>query len=501
MAALDKLSRYSCGVATFSRIDGGLVSVIDLVLSNRTDTAYNRIAPPKPYLWKGITHRARKSNAVHNWQSVPFGSRYKTARRTHTIKSKARIYTYAPIDPSEIYSKKEEKDKMKFNKGHLARVSGKVISRIGLYALEDKVIDAVVASTKNVVKNKLCTEIKLIQLHDIEIVTDIIQKFDKNFSRHIDNGHDPKAKPIIASSYLLRIRRDILVYVNGKHETANNGMDRITLTLTVFGEGQKKFVKFINNKIKEKRSDTFLIYNITADREGYWSCSSSPAASRSFETLYFDGDIADQIKNHLDDWKSNEDLFTKRGLIYKTGILLHGTHGTGKSSIASAIANYLGFNLISINSADFGKINISDVVDSINCDTDRYVILLDEIDTIYTSRDSEDITDEQKNTTAKLLTFLDSVSSPNNCVIVATTNYIDKLGADLKRNGRFDKILRIDDFNRDTAIRMCKGFGLSDKDASIVLESFDKEGIYNPAKLQGAILSHIQKGETIEDVI
>ena len=268
----NKWSIYSCAKVRFAT-EGRTVSVIDSTFSWRAETYDRGIAPPRPHLWKGVSHRARESNPVHNWQTIPFGSRCKFRPQSQSIKSKARIYTRV----YQIY-KKEEKIKMKFNKGHLARVSGKVISRIGLYALEDKVIDAVVASTKNVVKNKLCTEIKLIQLHDIEIVTDIIQKFDKNFSRHIDNGHDPKAKPIIASSYLLRIRRDILVYVNGKHETANNGMDRITLTLTVFGEGQKKFVKFINNKIKEKRSDTFLIYNITADREGYWSCSSSPAA-------------------------------------------------------------------------------------------------------------------------------------------------------------------------------------------------------------------------------
>ena len=452
-----------------------------------------------------ISCMANQRIGIQSRRSISIQNQYNTHDYNPISYHAYRRFQYCfPVSDDNDCSSRKERGKMKFKgNGNLARISGKMISRLGLYAIEDKIIDSVISNAKNFVKNRFCTQIKLTNLSDIAIITDVIKRYDKNFSRHIDNGHDPKADPIISSQYLLKIRPDIFVFVNGIHDTSEKAgrIDSRTLILTVFGDGQHRFVKYINNKIKEKRSDTFLIYNITADRDGYWSCSSSPASSRSFETLYFDDGIAEEIKHHLEDWKSNEALFTKRGLIYKTGILLHGTHGTGKSSIASAIANYLGFNLISINSSDFGKINISDVVDSINCDTDRYVILLDEIDTIYTDRDDEDITDEQKNTTAKLLTFLDSVSSPNNCVIVATTNYIDKLGADLKRNGRFDKILKIDDFNRSTAIRMCHGFGLNESDTHLILDSFGDTPVYNPAKLQGAILSHIQKGETIEGAV
>ena len=88
----------------------------------------------------------------------------------------------------------------------------------------------------------------------------------------------------------------------------------------------------------------------------------------------------------------------------------------------------------------FKTLNVSMLTQSINADDKQYVILLEDIDTIFNSLDrtSENIDKEEKEIINKMLQFLDSNSSPNNVIFIATTNHIEKLDAAIVREGRFD---------------------------------------------------------------
>jgi SpoVK/Ycf46/Vps4 family AAA+-type ATPase len=190
---------------------------------------------------------------------------------------------------------------------------------------------------------------------------------------------------------------------------------------------------------------------------------------------------------------ANKDIFVERGLMFKTGILLYGSPGTGKSSLATAIASYLGCDMIIIDTSTFDKLKINEVTNSIDADDDMYVVLLDEVDTLFKSRDDKDITDDQKKVVDKLLAFLDSAQSPNNVVFVATTNYIDNLDKAVRRKGRFDKEFEILDISVETAKRMCQGFNL-DKETTdeIITSRMAKGDRINPADLQVEIISRMR---------
>ena len=236
------------------------------------------------------------------------------------------------------------------------------------------------------------------------------------------------------------------------------------------------------------------MYSIVAQGSGdnertYWSCTGSTLTPRPMDTLFFDTGIKERIIKHLDKWLSNESIYRERGLIYKTGILLYGSAGTGKSSLASAIANYLHCGLVTIDCTTFQYLNTAEVAESINADNERYVVLLDEIDSIFGSRDEE--TDDVKTKRiSKLLSFLDSPNSPNNVVFVATTNYIDRLDKAALRKGRFDIMEKLENIHEEAAIKMCKGFKLSDNETKEILK--DKEFPINPSELQSVILDKFQ---------
>ena len=329
----------------------------------------------------------------------------------------------------------------------------------------------------------------------IKIITKWIEEIDpKNFKFRISNPFDYKKNdnPLLKGEFVIHIDKRTYLFVSVTNEKERE------VYMYIFGKKAFKWFKIIANK-SQYVNDSNMMYSISArnSEDGqYWSCVGSTFNSRPMDTLFFDKDVKDKICKHLDDWLANEDVYKDRGLTFKTGILLYGVAGTGKSSLASAIATYLNCGLISIDTATFGDLNITEVVESINADNNRYVILIDEIDTIFTSRDNDDITDSQKVRTSKLLSLLDSQQSPNNVVFVATTNYIDKLDKAVIRKGRFDMSIELGNISKDTAMEMCKSFNLSKEQSVKAISNFDGREI-NPAELQNVILTIISDSKKV----
>ena len=100
----------------------------------------------------------------------------------------------------------------------------------------------------------------------------------------------------------------------------------------------------------------------------------------------------------------------------------------------------------------------------------------------------------------KLLAFLDNPPSYNYkiddgdnypvSVVVATTNYYNRLDAAVKRYGRFDLQIELKDFNRKEAEEMCKLYDLKLED--VISKGINKPDFsISPAKLQAKCLEKI----------
>jgi len=151
---------------------------------------------------------------------------------------------------------------------------------------------------------------------------------------------------------------------------------------------------------------------------------------------------AEKVITHIKDFINNKDYYYKNGITYKTGIIMHGIPGSGKTSLIRAIAGEFNFNIFLIKSIS----NLEKVVISRNTDDDNKIslIVLEEIDKLVGGEDSNKgsltnkINDVQLST---LLQDLDGIIRMDNVIIMATTNYIDKLDKALLRPGRFDCIV------------------------------------------------------------
>ena len=296
-----------------------------------------------------------------------------------------------------------------------------------------------------------------------------------------------------------------------------SGLRNTDLYVYIFGFNYNKYVEEMESVVESSfiSKDSIGIFNVDTRRDSRGtindlSITYKNITPRNEGTMFFSNNEKEDIIKHIDKFKSNERFYKDRQIIYKTGILLYGKPGTGKSSLAKLIASIYNRSIVNINVANFKDIDIATLTQSIDADTVRkYIILLEDIDTLYLNREDIMTDKDELAVTNKLLQFLDSNTSPNDVIFVATTNHIEKLDEALLREGRFDLKVNIQGLNENDALDFCRSFNLDDETGKEAIkealerrnDSADKnQKEINQSLLQSIILSKIEnKGYKIEE--
>lgn len=261
----------------------------------------------------------------------------------------------------------------------------------------------------------------------------------------------------------------------------NEHSSETLITINIFGLFSKRFTEDLLYTIGENRSVNrkYIEYNTLDSLGGF---TRSTKFKRKLNTIYLEN--RNEIFESIDIWKKSEDFYRERGIPYKLGILLYGEPGTGKSSLIHAVASELNKDVIVLTAGAIlnGKLNRYDAV-CCDCDT-APVIVIEEIDTIVSSRQQDkELSENQKSILSELLNFLDGSSSPDSCIIIATTNHIEKLDPAIIRSGRFDIKIQMGKISRDLAIQMCEDFNCNPEE---ILDDSTTE--YNPSELQSKLI-------------
>lgn len=221
---------------------------------------------------------------------------------------------------------------------------------------------------------------------------------------------------------------------------------------------------------------------------------------KSFDRMIFTD--KDKILAYIDNWVSNIPVYYKYEMIPKLSILLYGEPGTGKSTFCKALAKYLNISSVVTLSSDFFNIESGD---KNNISSNRYypssmIFALDDIDCICNSRD-DDNSNENSKTLSALLEFLDNPDTfyfkakdgryyPIS-IVIATTNYYDKLDPAVKRYGRFDLKVEMKPFNLKQAEELCNLYDLTLRD--VYHDHIDDDFSISPAQLQALCMENIDK--------
>lgn len=168
-----------------------------------------------------------------------------------------------------------------------------------------------------------------------------------------------------------------------------------------------------------------------------------------FEDLYYDEEVTKYIEQARQ-WLSRKQWYAERSIPWRRGWLLHGPGGTGKTSLARAVAQDLGipvfqFFLSTLSDQEFiEKWNGMDV---------PCMALLEDFDNVFDGREPVGKTSL---TFDSVLNQISGLSSHNGVFVVVTTNRIEKIdpamGVDFKnglstRPGRIDTVIEVGAMN------------------------------------------------------
>jgi cell division protease FtsH len=183
--------------------------------------------------------------------------------------------------------------------------------------------------------------------------------------------------------------------------------------------------------------------------------------------------VSENIKTKFEDVAGNEEAklelkevvnflvdpknFTKLGAAVPKGVLLGGPPGTGKTLLAKAIAGEAKVPFLKVSGSQFvellvgvGASRVRELFDKARS-LKPAIIFIDEIDSIARTRSSNSNmgggNDEREQTLNQILTEMDGFDGDSGIVVIAASNRIDILDPAIKRAGRFDRQITVNNPN------------------------------------------------------
>ena len=175
---------------------------------------------------------------------------------------------------------------------------------------------------------------------------------------------------------------------------------------------------------------------------------------RSFDSIFLEKEIRDQIKHTIDEFISKRAWYREHNIPYHLGILLYGNPGTGKTSISQAIAEYAETDALTVSGDDLHEITSAfsrlETTWPVNKNSIK-ALIVEDIDVALNSNAMAARNDKDTNIgLATILNYLDGSLAAEDSIIIFTTNHIERLDPALIRAGRMDLKIEIPNINNET---------------------------------------------------
>lgn len=279
---------------------------------------------------------------------------------------------------------------------------------------------------------------------------------------------------------------------NSDAATTSSALDSIgrkfeSITLSTTGRDPSIF-KDIVNECYEFIGKRETIKFFMSDRYGWKALNS--LLPRKMESVYIDDGLKQDLINDVQHFLDNKQWYRDRNIPWRRGYMFYGTPGTGKTTLAIALASYFNIPLYSINLGSIGS--DAELIDNIRSIPQKTICLIEDIDVGVNDQIKRNDQEEtkQKFSLSSLLNALDGVYATDGRLLIITTNDLSKLDPALIRPGRVDKKIEFNQIGNKQIIDMFHNFyGIP-----LVL---DKNYKVIPSQLQQEILENVTQPDKV----
>lgn len=226
----------------------------------------------------------------------------------------------------------------------------------------------------------------------------------------------------------------------------NTAHTKEKLHLTVLGRDQEVFRKLLQEVQETIKIDkeNFSIFDFS---HGSWY-KAQKQSKRGIASLTLDERVRSSILNTIADFTNSREWYSRNGVPYRLGILLHGPPGTGKTSLIKAICSDFNKDLYPINLNGMNDTSLARAISQVPAGG---VIAIEDIDAcgISVKRTDKNKEGDKELTIAGILNAIDGVSSSEDHILIVTTNFPDRLDEALTRSGRIDVKLELGNATTD----------------------------------------------------
>jgi mitochondrial chaperone BCS1 len=219
--------------------------------------------------------------------------------------------------------------------------------------------------------------------------------------------------------------------------------------IETFFWNKNKLIKLIDQLMNTDEKTNNIYIN---DDSGEWE-KKSVFRGKSWDGIVLQPGVKEKIMSDLNNFIEEREWFVSKSAPHQRGYCFWGAPGTGKTSIASAIATTLnkGVYILHLSKLMTDK-NLAELMNNVNG-----VVLIEDIDAVLNGR--KVLINEAHWTFSGLLNAINGVNPDTKTrIIVMTSNHPENLDPALLRPGRIDQVIKIDGIGKEQAVELFRVF-------------------------------------------